>query len=143
MGILVHVCHEPPAEGKVNFAPYLIVFLGAGIGGALRHGVNELMSYFLGNKFPFGILTINMTGSFLLGLLAGYWAFKGGASQHWRLFLTVGICGGYTTFSAFSQDAVLLLERSQYSASALYVLLSVGLSLGATLFGLWIMRHLG
>jgi fluoride exporter len=127
----------------VSFFPYFIVFLGSGIGGALRHGVNELSSYFLGNRFPFGILTINTTGSLLLGLLAGYWAFKGDASQHWRLFLTVGICGGYTTFSAFSQDTVLLLERGQYAVSALYVCLSVGLSVAATLFGLWTMRHLG
>lgn len=127
----------------MSFLPYFIVFLGSGIGGALRHGVNELVSYVLGDRFPFGILTINTTGSFLLGLLAGYWAFTGDASQHWRLFLTVGICGGYTTFSAFSQDTVLLLERSQYAASALYVCLSVGLSVAATFFGLWTMRHLG
>ena len=126
----------------MSFAPYFIVFLGSGIGGALRHGVNELVSYSFANKFPLGILTINITGSLLLGLLAGYWAFKGGASQHWRLFLTVGICGGYTTFSTFSQDTVLLLERGQYSASALYVVLSVGLSVAAMFFGLWTMRHL-
>ena len=126
----------------MSFFPYLIVFLGSGIGGALRHGVNELVSYFLGNKFPFGILTINITGCFLLGILAGYWAFKGDTSQHWRLFLAVGVCGGYTTFSAFSQDTVLLLERGQYSVSALYVFLSIGLSVAAMLFGLWTMRHL-
>jgi CrcB protein len=122
--------------------PYIIVFLGSGIGGALRHGVNELIPYFPGNKFPLGILTINITGSLLLGLLAGYWAFQGDASQHWRLFLTAGICGGYTTFSTFSQDIVLLLERDQYSVSALYVVLSVGLSVAAMFFGLWTMRNL-
>lgn len=127
----------------MSFFPYFIIFLGSGIGGALRHGVNELIAYFLGNKFPVGILTINTTGSFLLGLLAGYWAFKGDTSQHWRLFLTAGICGGYTTFSTFSQDIVLLLERGQYSASVLYAVLSVGLSIAAMFFGLWIMRHLG
>lgn len=59
----------------MSLAPYLIVFLGSGIGGALRHGVNELVSYSVGKKFPLGILTINTTGSLLLGLLAGYWAF--------------------------------------------------------------------
>ena len=127
----------------MSFFPYLIIFLGSGIGGALRHGVNELIPSFLGSKFPFGILTINITGSLLLGLLAGYWAFKGDTSQHWRLFLAVGVCGGYTTFSAFAQDTVLLLERGQYSISALYVVLSIGLSVAAMFFGLWTMRNLG
>jgi len=126
----------------MNSIPYLIVFLGSGIGGAFRHGINELVSYFFGTRFPFGIITINITGSLLLALLAGYFAFKGEASQHWRLFLTTGICGGYTTFSAFSQDAVLLIERGQPGISLLYIVLSVSLSIGVFFLGLWVMRHL-
>ena len=62
-----------------------------------------------------------MTGSVAMGLIAGYFAFKGDASQHWRLFLTTGILGGYTTFSAFSLDAALLYERGAVGAAALYV----------------------
>jgi CrcB protein len=90
---------------------YLIVFLGGGLGAATRHGINLATARVLGTAFPYGTLLINITGSFIMGLVAAYFAFKGGASQHWRLFLTTGILGGYTTFSAFSLDAALLYER--------------------------------
>ena len=84
----------------------------------------------------------NVTGSLVMGLLAGYFAFKGGGtSQHWRLFLTTGILGGYTTFSAFSLDAVLLYERGETGLAALYVLASVGLAIGGLFAGLALVRH--
>ena len=77
-----------------------------------------------------------------MGLLAGYFAFKGGeASQPWRLFLTTGILGGYTTFSAFSLDAVLLYERGETALAALYVLASVALAIGGLFAGLALVRH--
>jgi protein CrcB len=78
---------------------YLIVFLGAGFGGAMRHGVNGLAARTLGTGFPFGNLTVNIIGSLFMGLLAGYFALRGEASQHWRLLLTTGVLGGFTTFS--------------------------------------------
>ena len=90
---------------------YLIVFLGGGLGAALRHGINILSVRWLGTAFPYGTLFINVTGSLIMGLIAGYFAFKGGISQHWTLFLTTGVLGGYTTFSAFSLDVALLYER--------------------------------
>ena len=86
---------------------YLIVFLGAGIGGALRHGVNVGATRLFGFGFPFGTLIVNIVGSFAMGLLAGYFAFRPGINQHMRLFLTTGVLGGFTTFSAFSLDAAL------------------------------------
>ena len=76
-----------------------------------------------------------------MGLLAGYFAFKGDASQHWRLFLATGVLGGYTTFSAFSLDAWLLYERGEMSAAAMYVMASVVLSIGALFVGLWLARN--
>src|SRR5256885_3630968 len=103
---------------------YLIVFLGAGIGGALRHGVNGLAMRLAGPDFPFGTMTINILGSLAMGLIAGYFAYRGGTgvfgqmSQHWRLFLTTGILGGFTTFSAFSLDFALLWERGAMAAAA-------------------------
>ena len=100
---------------------FLIVFLGGGIGAALRHGVNLASARLLGTAFPYATLFENVTGSLVMGLLAGYFAFKGDASQHWRLFLTTGILGGYTTFSAFSLDAALLYERGELGLAALYV----------------------
>src|SRR3954447_23803557 len=81
---------------------YLIVFVGDGIGGALRHGVNVGAVKVFGYGFPFGTLIVNVAGSFAMGLLAGYFAFRPGIGQHLRLFLTTGILGGFTTFSAFS-----------------------------------------
>lgn len=126
----------------MKFTPYLIIFLGSGLGGALRHGINQLVAGAFSTRFPFGILFINITGSLALGLLAGYFAYKSDTSANWRLFLTVGICGGYTTFSTFSQDAALLIERGQLSWSALYIFLSVSLAIIGFFGGLWAMRQL-
>jgi CrcB protein len=120
---------------------YLIVFLGGGIGSAMRHGVNIAATRALGSAFPYGILLINVSGSFVMGLVAAYFAFKGDASQDWRLFLTTGILGGYTTFSAFSLDAALLYERGEVGMAAVYVLLSVALSIGGLFAGLALVRN--
>jgi CrcB protein len=120
---------------------FLIVFLGGGLGAAMRHGVNLLMARWLGTHFPYATLTENVTGSLVMGLLAGYFAFVGEVPQHWRLFLTTGILGGYTTFSAFSLDTALLYERGELGMAALYVLLSVALSIGGLFAGLAIVRY--
>jgi CrcB protein len=115
---------------------YLIVFLGAGIGGALRHGVNLASVRLFGLGFPFGTLIVNVVGSLLMGLFAGYFAYRTGVPQHMRLFLTTGILGGFTTFSAFSLDAALLMERHAYGLAAAYVAVSVAVSLAALFAGL-------
>ena len=116
--------------------PYIIVFLGAGLGGALRHGVNVAAARLFGYGFPLGTLIVNVAGSFLMGVLAGYFAFRPGLSQHMRLFLTTGILGGFTTFSAFSLDAALLIERHSYALAAGYVVGSAGVSIAALFLGL-------
>ena len=120
---------------------FLIVFFGGGVGAALRHGVNLLSARLLGAGFNYATLFENVSGSFVMGLLIGYFAFKGGVSQHWRLFLTTGILGGYTTFSAFSLDTILLYERGELGLAALYVALSVALSLGGLMAGMALVRH--
>src|SRR6478752_5622937 len=122
---------------------YLIVFLGAGIGGALRHGVNVGAARLFGYGFPFGTLIVNVAGSFAMGLLAGFFAFRPGLDQHMRLFLTTGILGGFTTFSAFSLDAALLIERHSYGLAAGYVAGSVIASVTALFFGLALFRSAG
>jgi CrcB protein len=119
---------------------YVIVFLGAGIGGALRHGVNVGAARLFGYAFPFGTLIVNVVGSFLMGLLAGYFAFRPGTGQHVRLFLTTGILGGFTTFSAFSLDTALLVERHSYGLAAGYAVGSVAASVSALFFGLAVFR---
>ena len=120
---------------------FLIVFLGGGIGAALRHGVNLTFARLTGTAFPFATAFENVTGSLVMGLLAGYFAFKGDASPHWRLFFTTGILGGYTTFSAFSLDVALLYERGELGLTALYILLSVALSIGGLFAGLALVRN--
>src|SRR6476620_6347193 len=122
---------------------FLIVFLGAGIGGALRHGVNVSAARLFGYGFPFGTLIVNIVGSFLMGLLAGYFAFRPGIGQHVRLFLTTGILGGFTTFSAFSLDSALLIERHAYGLAAGYMVGSVAASVSALFFGLAMFRSAG
>jgi fluoride exporter len=119
---------------------YLITFLGAGLGGALRHGVNVGAARLLGYGFPFGTLIVNISGSLAMGLLAGYFGYRTGLNQHLRLFLTTGILGGFTTFSAFSLDSALLIERHGYAQAAIYVLASVLVSLVAVFAGLALCR---
>ena len=119
---------------------YLMVFVGAGIGGALRHGVNLGSARLFGGGFPVGTMIVNVVGSFLMGLLAGYFTYRTGVPQNARLFLTTGVLGGFTTFSAFSLDAALLVERHAYSLAAAYMLGSVVLSLVALFAGLSLFR---
>lgn len=116
---------------------YWIVFLGAGIGGALRHGVNVWAGRVFGYGFPFGTLIVNVIGSFVMGLLVGFFAFRAGlVPQHMRLFLTTGVLGGFTTFSAFSLDAALLFERHNYAMALTYMVGSVVASIVALFVGL-------
>jgi CrcB protein len=119
---------------------FLIVFLGGGIGAASRHGINLLAARALGTGFPYGTLFINVAGSLVMGLIAEFFALKAGLPQHWRLFLTTGILGGFTTFSAFSLEAALLYERGDLIGAAIYVVASVVLAIGALFAGLAIVR---
>ena len=121
---------------------YLIVALGSALGGALRHGVNLGTARLLGTGWPYGTFTVNVVGSFVIGLVAGYFTLKGNTSQAWRLFLTTGILGGFTTFSAFSLDVTLLYERGRLGLLALYLLGSVAFSIGALFLGLAMVRRL-
>jgi CrcB protein len=119
---------------------YVVVFVGAGVGGAIRHAMNIWVARFMGTHFPWHTFVINVTGSLVMGLVAGWFAIKGGATGHLRLFLATGVLGGYTTFSAYSLDAVLLWERHEYLLSVLYVGGSVIGAIVGLLLGLWIMR---
>lgn len=122
----------------------LLVFLGGGIGAALRHGVNLWAARLLGTAFPWGTITVNVVGSLAMGLLVAWFAFRGeiGLSQHARLFLTTGVLGGFTTFSAFSLDVALLWERGAPGFAVVYALASVLISLAALFAGLWAVRAL-
>ena len=121
---------------------YLLFFLGAGIGGALRHGVNLGCARYGGVAFPWGTLTVNVAGSFIMGALAAWLALRAGEgwSQPLRLFLATGILGGFTTFSAFSLDAVLMWEQGEAGLAAAYAAASVVLSIAGLVAGLALMR---
>jgi fluoride exporter len=126
-----------------NATSYLLVFFGGGLGATLRHLINVTCARCIGTAFPYGTFIINITGSTVMGLIAGYLAFNGESSQPWRLFLMTGILGGYTTFSAFSLDTALLYERGEIGLAALYVVGSVVLSIAGLFAGLALVRHLG
>ena len=105
-------------ERTTSWASSLYLLAGD-LAAAARHGVNLLLARLMGVGFPFGTLTVNVLGSFLMGVIVGYFAFQGEASQNWRLFLTTGILGGFTTFSAFSLETVLLYERGELAMATL------------------------
>src|SRR3954451_19154705 len=121
---------------------YILVFIGGGVGSSLRHSINLASARWLGTAFPYHTFIINITGSTVMGLIAGYLAFRGEASPPWRLFLMTGVLGGYTTFSAFSLDAALLYERGEIGLAALYVIGSVVLSIAGLFAGLALRRQL-
>jgi fluoride exporter len=118
----------------------LLVALGGGLGAALRHLTNLAAFRLLGPNFPFGTLAVNVIGSFLMGVLVEVVARRFGASAELRLFLATGVLGGYTTFSAFSLDTIVLWERGAPGLAVAYVGLSVLLSLAAIIGGLWLAR---
>jgi CrcB protein len=120
---------------------YALVFLGGGLGAALRHGVNRAALALFGPSIPAGTLIVNIVGSLAMGLLIGTLAaVPGGTSQHMRLFLATGVLGGFTTFSAFSLDALTLWERGQPAAAFAYVVATVTLSLAAIAAGFFASR---
>ena len=113
---------------------YFIVFVGAGLGGALRHGVNVLAARLLGFGFPWGTLFVNVAGAFALGVIAELALIKGVGNQPLRLFLTTGLLGGFTTFSAFGLETLYLIRRGDL----LIAFSNVAFSVAAGLLALWI-----
>jgi CrcB protein len=126
-------------------AATVLVFLGGGIGSALRNAVNLLCARLFGLNFPWGTFAVNLIGSFVIGWLAAYFAFRAGAgfTQPARLFLITGVLGGFTTFSSFSLDFAMLFERGATAPAIFYVLGSVGISLVAIFLGLYVGRAIG
>jgi CrcB protein len=117
----------------------LLVAAGGALGAVARYGVGRILP---AGGWPYATLTVNVVGGLLMGLLAGWLAFRGGAGQESvRLFAAVGILGGFTTFSAFSLETAQMIERRQLGLAAAYVGLSVVLSVAALFAGLWIARR--
>ena len=110
------------------------------MGSLARYFVGIYAGRLLGTAFPWGTLFINVTGSFLIGAFAESFALRWDAAQSTRVFLVVGICGGYTTFSTFSLDVVTLLNRGELIAATAYMAASVVLSVAALYAALHVMR---
>lgn len=122
---------------------YLLVFIGGGLGSMARYGLSALGMRLAGAAFPWPTLVINIAGSALMGLLTGWLAGQGHAPQSLRLFLATGVLGGFTTFSTFSLESVMLYQRGQAGLAVAYVLVSVGVGIGALMLAMWLARGVG
>ena len=120
--------------------PFLLVMAGGAIGSGARYLTGLGMLRLTGPGWPWGTLTVNLLGGFLMGLLAGWLARQDGGVEPLRLLLGVGVLGGFTTFSAFSLDVVLMLERGELWPAGGYVAASVIGSVVALLAGLALIR---
>ena len=121
----------------------LYVFVGGGAGALARFWVGTLSMRWFGSAWPSGTFAVNITGGFLMGMLAGWLAHRGGAGQdHYRLLLGVGVLGGFTTFSAFSLETALMIEKRAYGQAFSYAAASVLLSVGALFIGLLLARRI-
>lgn len=119
--------------------PLLLVMAGGALGSAARYLTGRIALSALGPNLPYGTLAVNLIGGLLMGLLAGSLARIGG-TESWRLFLGIGVLGGFTTFSSFSLDVVTLIERGAAATAALYVFVSVAGAIAALFAGLIIAR---
>jgi CrcB protein len=120
---------------------YVLVFIGGGVGATARHAVNRAALTLIGPNYPAGTVIVNITGSIAMGMLAAWFAFRGETTTAAeRLFLTTGVLGGFTTFSAFALDATLLWERHDVAAALLYAGGSVVLSMAGLIAGMFLVR---
>jgi CrcB protein len=127
-------------------ASSLYVAIGGGVGSWLRYMTGRLTTAAIGpvaaSAFPWATLTVNVVGSFAMGLLAGWLARYGEHGEGWRLLLGVGMLGGFTTFSAFSLEFALLVERGTIGTAAAYVAISLAAGFAGLFAGLFLMRAL-
>ena len=118
----------------------LAVGVGGGLGALLRYFVAGTIQSAAWPGYPWGIFVVNITGGLAMGLIVELSALKLNMSPEMRAFLTTGVLGGYTTFSTYSLDSVLLIERGQYASAAFYVVGSAVLSILAVFAGMWAVR---
>lgn len=126
----------------LNYQAFLVVATGGALGSVARFLVGVWSTRAFGLEWPWGTLIINVSGSFLLGVFIESFALHWDAPPNMRLFWTVGICGGFTTFSTFSLDTCVLLERGEHLAAAAYILASVAVSIGGLFAAMRLLRLL-
>ena len=118
------------------------IAIGGAVGAVARHFVGVQMLRLFGSGFPWGTISVNVVGSFAMGALVELMAVRWNVGPELRAFMAVGVLGAFTTFSTFSLDVAVLGGRGAVFPAALYVLLSVSLSISALFFGLWLSRQL-
>ncbi|MBV9330661.1 MAG: fluoride efflux transporter CrcB [Alphaproteobacteria bacterium] len=126
----------------MQFPTLVAVALGGAIGSLLRYIIAARIQATTSPGFPWGIFIVNISGGFMMGLIVEMSALRLSLSSDLRAFLTVGILGGYTTFSTFSLDSALLIERGDFAGAAAYIGGSALLSIAALFAGLWVVRAL-
>jgi fluoride exporter len=126
----------------MQFQILLAVALGGALGSLARYFVAGAVQPAASPGFPWGIFVVNISGGFLMGIIVELSALKLSLAPEMRAFLTVGILGGYTTFSTFSLDSALLIQRGQWTSAAAYMVGSTVLSVLALFSGLWLVRAL-
>ena len=119
---------------------FLFVALGGAVGASARYAVGMLMLQFGGGQFPWGTFAVNVAGSFILGILAACLAYSWSPSPELRAFLVISVLGGFTTFSAFSLDVLMLVERQRFDLSAMYMFGTLVLSISGLFAGLRLTR---
>ncbi|MBR0797835.1 fluoride efflux transporter CrcB [Bradyrhizobium jicamae] len=124
----------------MNFQLLAAVAIGGSLGSVARYLVAIGAGRLVGTAFPWGTLVINIVGSFLIGVFAESFALAWSVSQTMRVFLTIGICGGFTTFSTFSLDVIVLMQRGELLPAGAYIAASVALSILALFGGLLVVR---
>lgn len=118
----------------------LLAGLGGFLGSALRYGFGQIMLKFFETNFPLGTFFVNIVGSLLIGLALGFFEKGSLLTINWKLFLAVGFCGGFTTFSSFAYENLNLLQNQQYFLSFIYISISLILGLLAVYLGFWIAK---
>ncbi len=119
----------------------LLIFIGGGIGSVLRYLLSKWINNVYASAFPYGTFFVNIIGCFLIGFFVFYTSKYGDEGLQWRLFLTTGLCGGFTTFSAFSLENAQLIDANRIVVFLAYTLGSILLGISATYFGIWVGRN--
>ncbi|HXB52414.1 MAG TPA: fluoride efflux transporter CrcB [Rhizomicrobium sp.] len=124
----------------MNYPVIAAVAVGGAIGSAARYLIAGWVQSVAWTGFPYGIFVVNISGGLVMGILTELMALKWNVPLEMRAFLTTGILGGYTTFSTFSLDSALLIERGAYASAAIYIVGSAAVSILALFAGLWLIR---
>lgn len=121
--------------------PVFYVFIGGGLGSVFRYWVSSFMQKIAASHLPYGTLTVNIIGSFLIGFIITYIESRTAEFPYWRQLLVIGFLGGFTTFSSFSFDTLSLIRNQELTAAFLNMAGNLGLCLVASFLGMWVGRN--